>query len=83
MLELFQEECWCYIAFQDRYMFTAIGCILEYLTNTSVAPLQRDLVEVGGVCVCVSACVCVCVCIGVGSFHFDVDVTLTFLTFTL
>ena len=31
---------------QDRYNFTAMGSLLEYLTETSVAPLQRDLVEV-------------------------------------
>ena len=30
----------------DRYSFTAVGVLLEYLTDTPVAPLQRDLVEV-------------------------------------
>ena len=31
---------------QDRYQFSGMGCMLEYLADTSVAPLQRDLVEV-------------------------------------
>ena len=30
----------------DRYSFTAVGVLLEYLTDTPVAPLQRELVEV-------------------------------------
>ena len=40
----------------NRYSFTAVGVLLEYLTDTPVAPLQRELVEV---CLCVYVCVCV------------------------
>lgn len=31
----------------DRYQFTAFGALMEYLTDTPLAPLQRELVEVG------------------------------------
>lgn len=30
----------------DRYRFTAMEVLMEYLTDTPVAPLQRELVEV-------------------------------------
>lgn len=30
----------------DRYGMTALSVILDYLTDTSIAPLQRDLVEI-------------------------------------
>ena len=30
----------------NRYGFSAVGVLLEYLTDTPVAPLQRELVEV-------------------------------------
>ena len=33
-----------------------MGALLNYLSDTSVAPLQKDLVEV---CLCVHVCVCV------------------------
>ena len=54
----------------DRYNLMAMGMLLEYLTDTPVAPLQRELVEVcvcDGVCVmvCVHACVCDGVCVDV------------------
>ena len=38
-----------------------MGALLNYLTDTSVAPLQRDLVEV---CMCVGVWMCVCMCVG-------------------
>lgn len=31
---------------QDRYSFTAVSVLLEYLSDSPVAPLQRALVEV-------------------------------------
>ena len=37
----------------DRYAMAAAGVLMEYLTDTPVAPIQRDLVEVrvfGGGC---------------------------------
>ena len=43
-----------------------MGALLNYLTDTSVAPLQRDLVEVCmyvGVWMCVDVCVHVCGCV--------------------
>lgn len=39
----------------DRYGMTSIGVLMEYLAETSVAPIQRELVEV-------------CTCMGVGLF---------------
>ena len=40
----------------DRYGMTAIAALMEYLADTAVAPLQKELVEV-----CIYWCVCVCV----------------------
>ena len=55
----------------DRYAYSAIVSLSEYLYSTSVAPLQRGLIQIeepycSEVCVCVRVCVCACMCVYVG-----------------
>ena len=35
-----------FLPHQDRYGVTSMGCLAVYLSETSVAPLKRELVEV-------------------------------------
>ena len=34
------------LSFQDQYTLTACAVLLEYLCDTVVAPLQRDMIEI-------------------------------------
>ena len=36
----------CAILFQDLYGMSGLMIMLEYLTDTTVSPLQRDFVEI-------------------------------------